>query len=134
MLQNLGYCLAVDPKQATRSTLVHPINMARTTHPAIQIHGIHLPTLCALASGVRWRNFTPRRSDYPTDSVAILSPGFTGLVRDCPPEVTSCETIGSHLREHTEIAVNHLLPGLELLRSATRRTVTPLLDGQDVSY
>ncbi len=74
--------LAVDPEQTTRCTLVHPLNMARPTHPAIQIHRIHLPTLCSSTSGVRLRNFTPRRSDYPTDSMAILSPGFTSTAHD----------------------------------------------------
>ncbi len=60
-----------------RRTLAHPIHMARTAYPTIQFHRIHLPALSSFGSGFKVRNFAPRRSDHPTDSVGILSPGFT---------------------------------------------------------
>jgi len=54
VLRHLRNCLPVDPEQARRRALAHPLHMARTAHPAVQIHAIHLPALSSFASGAKY--------------------------------------------------------------------------------
>ena len=79
--QDLCHRLSVDPEKTRSGTLAQTFNVACQTDPAVLIHRIHLPTLSSFASGVRLRNFAPRRSDHQTTFVGILPPGFTALPR-----------------------------------------------------
>ena len=81
VLQNLRDRLAINPEKPRRLTPAHTINMARTAYPIIKFHRIHLPTRhpSIVASGVKWRNFTPLRPDYPAVSVVQFVSGIHTL-------------------------------------------------------
>jgi hypothetical protein len=74
MLQNLGNRLAIDPKMTRHRPLTHPVNMARSAHPPVKLHRIHLPALSSFASGVKVAEFysaTVRLSDRFRGSVSL---------------------------------------------------------------
>ena len=48
VLQDLRYCLPIDPEMSSSRSFAHIVNMARTSHPSIQIHRIHLPAFSSL--------------------------------------------------------------------------------------
>jgi hypothetical protein len=92
-------------------------DIRRQTRRDIQIHRIHLPTLCSSTSGVRLRNFTPRRSDYPTDSVAILSPGFTLAL----PILVSKPSETRHCRPNDAISCDRMARSIDSLQISSNR-------------